>query len=88
MPKTIRFALRATEFQENLIRRAAKATYKNVTEFILTNACKAAEQALLDQKCFFLDEESFIKFQQALERPAQFKPNLAKLMKEKSPWEK
>lgn len=85
--KTSRLTLRATETQESLIRRAAIASHTNVTEFILNNVCKAAEQVLLDQKILFLNEESYEKFQKELDRPAQFKPELAKLMKEKAPWE-
>jgi uncharacterized protein (DUF1778 family) len=49
---------------------------------------KVAENALCDQKIFFADDESFQTFQDILERPAQIKPKLRKLMKSRSPWEK
>jgi len=85
--RTARFGLRATRQQEVLIRRAAEATRKSVTEFVLNSACIAAENALLDQKLFFADHESWRSFLDALERPARIKPRLGELMRHPAPWE-
>lgn len=86
-PRTARLGLRATEEQQMLIRRAAEALNKSVTEFILDSACKEAENTLLNQRLFLLDEKKWQKFQEALEQPAKVKPGLQELMKEKAPWE-
>ena len=86
--RTARFGFRATLQQEALLRKAAKITGRNITQFVLTSACEAAENALCDQKIFFADDESFQAFQDILERPAQIKPKLRKLMKSRVSWEK
>lgn len=86
--RTARFGLRATHQQEVLIRRAAEATRKSVTEFVLNSACIAAENALLDQRLFFAEDKSWQAFLDALERPAEIKPHLRELMSRRAQWEK
>jgi len=86
--RTARFGFRATLQQEALLRKAAKITGRNITQFVLTSACEAAENALCDQKIFFADDESFQAFEDILESPAQIKSKLRKLMKSHAPWEK
>ncbi len=86
--RTARFGLRATHQQEVLIRRAAEATRKSVTEFVLNSACVAAENALLDQRLFLAEETNWQAFLDALERPARSKPRLSELMRLHTPWEK
>lgn len=85
--RTARLGLRATPEQQILIQRAADVMQKSVTEFVLDSACSAAENTLLDQRLFLLDDEKWRKFQEALERPAKLKPKLQKLLLEKAPWE-
>jgi len=85
--RTARLGIRATPRQQMLILRAAEAVNKSVTEFILDSACDAAENALLNQRFFLLNDEEWKKFQEVLEQPAKVKPGLKKLMKEKAPWE-
>ncbi len=87
-PRTSRFGLRATVQQESLIRAAAEATGRSVTQFVLSSACEAAENALANQKHFFVDEEQWGAFLEALERPTETKTRLSKLMRTQSPWEK
>ena len=82
-----RLNIRATEAQKRLISRAAKMAHSSISDFVLRSACRASEQVLADQTTFFLNEEDYIAFQDALERPPQYNPILAKLLKEKSPWE-
>jgi uncharacterized protein (DUF1778 family) len=86
--RTARFGFRVTRRQEVLIRRAAEATQKSVTEFVLNSACSAAENALLDQKLFFTDDESWQAFLDTMERSAKNKPRLGELMRHRAPWEK
>jgi uncharacterized protein (DUF1778 family) len=79
-----RLNLRTTAKQDALIRLAAQASSRTVTEFVLDSASIAAEQVLADRRWFMLDESSWASFQDLLERPAVVKPRLAKLLSEES----
>lgn len=86
--RTARLGFRVSLHQEALIRKAAEISGKNVTQFVLNSACEAAENTLIDQRIFFTDDKKYRAFQKALERPAQIKPKLQKLMRSNAPWEK
>ena len=79
-----RLNLRASMRQDTLIRLAAQATDKTVTDFILDSASSAAEQVLADRRWFMLDDEAWAAFTDILERPAVTKPRLAELLSEES----
>jgi len=83
-----RLGIRTTPAQAALIQRAAEATRKSVTEFVLSSVCEKAEQTLLDQRLFMVDEENWLAFQAALERPALVKMGLQSLIAEPAIWEK
>jgi uncharacterized protein (DUF1778 family) len=83
-----RLGLRTTSAQAALIQRAAEATRKSVTEFVLSSVCEKAEQILLDQRFFMVDEQTWLAFQDALEGPAQAKKGLQSLIAEPAMWEK
>ena len=83
-----RLGLRTTPAQDALIQRAAAAARKSVTEFVLSSVCEKAEQTLLDQRLFMVDEQTWLAFQDALERPAQAKKGLQSLIAEPAIWEK
>jgi uncharacterized protein (DUF1778 family) len=85
--RVARLGLRATRRQQMLIQRAAEASNKSVTEFVLESACTAAENTLLDQSFFLLEEEEWQKFRETMDRPAEVKTGLQELLKEKAPWE-
>jgi uncharacterized protein (DUF1778 family) len=80
--------IRAPRRQKDLIDRAAHATGKTRTEFVLESACKAAEDALLDQRMFYLDEERFEQFMELLDAPPQPNEKLRALLSRKAPWDK
>lgn len=83
-----RLGLRTTPIQAALIQRAAEATRKSVTEFVLSSVCEKAEQTLLDQRLFMVDEQTWLAFQDVLERPVQTKKGLQSLIAEPAIWEK
>ena len=85
--RTARLGIRATRRQQILIQRAAEASNKSVTEFLLESACAAAESTLLNQKLFLVEDNQWEKFMEILDRPAQVKEGLRELLLEKSPWE-
>jgi len=85
--KSARLGLRAAPEQEEILRRAAQASHKSLTEFILDSACAAAEQTLLDQRYFLAGKAEWNAFNALLDRPAKSKAGLRKLVQSKAPWE-
>lgn len=75
-----RLNLRTTAKQDTLIRLAAQATSKTVTDFVLDSASNAAEQILADRRWFLLDDAAWAAFEDSLERPAVVKPRLRELL--------
>lgn len=75
-----RLNLRASAAQMDLLRNAAKAAHKTITQFVLDSASAAAEQTLADRRWFVLDDQQWAEFEAALDRPAVVKPRLAALM--------
>lgn len=80
--------LRARPNQRDLIDRACKILDKNRSDFMLEIACREAENVLLDQTLFRLDNEAFKAFDKLLKAPVKANKALSKLMKSKTPWEK
>jgi uncharacterized protein (DUF1778 family) len=81
--RTRRINLRATDRQEKLIRTGAETTGVSVTDFILESACLQAEQVLADEREFVVFPKQWQAFAEALDRPAQIKPELARLFSER-----
>lgn len=83
-------SLRIPVQRRELIDRAAKATGKTRTEFILDSARRAAEEALLDQRMFHLNAEHHAAFMAALDAPPRPEAvaRLRKLLAEPAPWER
>jgi uncharacterized protein (DUF1778 family) len=79
-----RLNIRATVRQERLIRTGAQTTGDSVTEFILKSACLQAEHVLADRTKFVVSDRQWQAFCEALDRPAQVKPELARLFTESS----
>ncbi len=80
LSKSERIDVRATLPIKQLLQEAARASHKNVSEFLLDAGITAANQTLTDRRRFELDEGRWEAFQQALDRPVQSKPRLAELM--------
>ena len=80
--------LRVSPQKRDLIDRAAKATGKTRTDFILESATRAAEDALLDQRVFFIDAGDHEAFVRALDAPPRPARKLRELLAEPAPWER
>ncbi len=78
--------LRISAEQKALIDRAASLLGKSRTEFMLESARQAAENALLDQRLFLLDDEEYARFLARLEAPAEPSGDLERLMGARAPW--
>ena len=85
-PRSARLGLRATPQQEAVLRRAAEVSNKSMTEFILDSACRAAEQALLDQRLFVVSGSQSKALLSLLDRPAQENAGLKDLFSRRAPW--
>ena len=81
-------SLRVPWQRRDLIDRAARATGKTRTEFILESATRAAEEALLDRLVFHLDVAQYDAFEKALDAPPRPTVELRKLFAEPPPWER
>jgi uncharacterized protein (DUF1778 family) len=80
--------LRASAHIRNLIDRAAALLGQNRTEFMLDSARLRAEDVLLDQRLFFLNENEYRDFLNLLDEPPKPTEELRKLLTAKPPWEK
>jgi len=80
LSKTERIDVRASTLIKQLLQDAARASHKNVSEFLLDAGVTAAAQTLADRRQFVLDESQWQAFQEALDRPVQNKPRLKKLL--------
>jgi uncharacterized protein (DUF1778 family) len=79
--------LRLYSHARELIDRAAAATGKSRTEFMVEAARREAEAVLLDRCFFALDKKAHAEFAAALDKPPVENPKLRRLLRSKSPWE-
>lgn len=77
-----RLNLRASSPQQQLIRNAASALDKSVTDFVLESAMANAERVLADRRWFVLSDEAWADFEALLDAPATRTPKLAALLDE------
>ena len=82
LSKTERIDVRASTLIKQMLQDAARASHKNVSEFLLDAGVTAAAQTLADRRQFVLEESKWQAFQEALDRPVQSKPRLKKLLSE------
>ncbi len=88
MSKTAPINMRVEPRQHALLTKAAALLHKDRSAFILDVACREAENVLLDQRLFQLNENDFKAFDAALIAPIPENAKLKALLNEKSPWEK
>lgn len=85
--RSSRLGIRATPEQQALLKRAAEARHKSLTEFVLDSACAAAEQTLLEQRLFMVSGDEYQAILDLLEQPPQDNPGLERLFARTAPWE-
>ncbi|MEO5862326.1 MAG: DUF1778 domain-containing protein [Burkholderiales bacterium] len=86
--RQITINLRARTPQRELIDRAAESLGKTRTEFMLEAACQKAQEVLVDQTVFMLDQRRFKRFLELLGQPIAQNKGLTKLLASRSPWDK
>ena len=72
--------LRALPEQWDLIDHAASLLGKNRSDFVLEAACEKAQEVVLDQVHFPLDDDRFWQFTALLDVPPGANPGLERLM--------
>ena len=92
MPQPIRkddiIQIRAPAETKALLNRAAQLRGQKLSEFMLESARRQAEEAILDQRVFFLDAEAHEAFLAELDAPAKPNAALRALMARKPAWER
>jgi uncharacterized protein (DUF1778 family) len=86
--RDVKINLRAPAQTKEIIDKAAKVVGKTLTDFMIDTARQRAEEVLLDQRFFVLDEEKFAQFMAVLDQPPAPSEELRKLLLSKSPWDK
>jgi len=79
--------IRAKTKQRDLIDQAADRLGRSRSDFMLEAACREAENVLLDQAFFTVDQGTFAKFQALIDNPLTPTDKLRRLLKTKAPWE-
>jgi uncharacterized protein (DUF1778 family) len=79
--------IRASAETKAVLNRAAALRGQKLSEFMLDSARREAEEAVLDQRAFFLNAKAHEKFLALLDRTVKPAAHLKALMKRKPAWE-
>ena len=79
--------IRASAETKAILNRAAALRGQKLSEFMLESARRQAEEALLDQRVFFLEPQAYEAFLALLDAPTKPVPRLTELMRRKAPWD-
>ena len=77
--KTARVNLRVAPADDVLLRQAAELLGESLSEFLIASGRERAERLVADRTRFVLDEASWTAFNDALDRPAEVKPQVREL---------
>lgn len=80
--------IRASAEAKTMLNRAAALRGQKLSEFMLESARRRAEETLLDQRTFFLDEKAHAKFLAMLDRRPEPSRTLRTRMRRKPVWER
>ena len=78
--------IRARRAQRDLIDEAAALLGTSRSDFMLSAACRNAEEVLLEKRVFSLSKEDFKQFEKMLDTPPSDNPRLKALLDVKTPW--
>ena len=82
-----RVDLRMTPSAKQILMRAASATNKTLTEFLLDSGLHTAYDTLADRRTYVLDDRRWDEFMTALDAPPVDNPRLRALLRRKPAWE-
>lgn len=78
--KDTRWTLRVTEPADQVVRAAASASHRNLTDFIVGAAVGEAERVLAERARYVLEDAAWKEFIRLLDRPAREPEGLRKLL--------
>lgn len=79
--------IRASAEAKAILNRAAALRGQKLSEFMLESARRQAEETILDQRTFFLDDKAHKRFLSLLDSPPQPSARARTRLNQKSPWE-
>lgn len=85
--KSVSINMRVEPSKQNLLNRAAEVAGVDRSAFIMEAACRAAENVLLDQQFFAVDNETFTAVEDILKSPLPKGSKLKSLLEKPAPWE-
>jgi len=80
--------IRASAETKAVLVRAANLRGQGLSEFMLDSARREAEDAILDQRVFFLDSEAHAEFVAMLDKPTKPSNSVRARMSRKPSWER
>jgi len=92
MPASVRrkddvIQIRASSEAKAILNRAAALRGQKLSEFMLESARRQAEETILDQRTFFLDEKAHARFLALLDSPPKPSAKVRARLRRKAPWE-
>jgi uncharacterized protein (DUF1778 family) len=79
--------IRASAEAKAILNRAAALCGQKLSEFMLESARRRAEDTILDQRTFFLDDAAHARFLALLDAPVKKSTKARARLKRKPPWE-
>jgi uncharacterized protein (DUF1778 family) len=79
--------IRASGEAKAILNRAAALRGQKLSEFMLESARRQAEETILDQRTFFLDEKDHSRFIALLDSPPKPSAKIRARLRRKAPWE-
>lgn len=86
-PKDDVIQIRASAEAKALFNRAAALRGQKLSEFMLESARREAEETILDQRAFFLDEAAHARFLALLDAPPKPSAKTRARLNRKAQWE-
>ena len=85
--KSMQINMRIRPAQRELIARAAELHHKSVSEFVIDAATEAAEDTLLKQRVYLVDDEQYKQVLRIMDSPVSENPALQQTLDSPAPWE-
>lgn len=91
MPASVRrkddvIQIRASGEMKAILNKAAALRGQKLSEFMLESARREAEETILDQRAFFLDEKAHARFLALLDAPPKPSAQIRARLSRKAPW--
>lgn len=78
--------IRASAEAKAILNRAAELRGQKLSEFMLESARREAEETILDQRTFFLDDAAHARFLALLDSPPKPSAKARSRLNRKAPW--